>query len=385
MIHVAGVAIIGEGQTVFGEHWEKSLRDLIYEAGVSAMADASTESEIDALFIGNMSAGRFSGQEHLGALAADALGLGHIPATRLEAACASGSVAFRQAYYAIKSGNINVAVVIGAEKMTELHTPGILTSLAAAGDQEWEASVGLTFAGAYALMAMRHMYEYGTTREQLAHVSVINHKNAVNNKYAQYRKPVTPEQVMSSSVIAYPLCLFDCSPITDGAAAVILASEEVAKRTKAPVWVLGTGQGSDTLALHDRASITSLAATKEAVKGVFSGSGKNISDVDVLEVHDCFSINEIMALEDLGFCSKGDGGKLVLSGAIEKDGHIPTNTTGGLKAVGHPVGATGIRQICDLIRQLRGVSCNQVSGARTGLSLNIGGSGATAVANLLGV
>ena len=379
------VAVVGVGQTTFGEHWDKSLRDLIVEAGNASINDSGVERKsIQSLFIGSMSSGRYAGQEHLGALAADSLRLTPIPATRFEGACASGSLAFRNAYIDVASGQHDCAIVLGVEKMTDVKGPEAITSLAAAGDQEWEAAIGLTFAGLYALMARKHMHDFGTTREQMAMVSVNNHKNGVANKYAQFQMPITVQDVLKSSLVADPLRLLDCSPLTDGAAAIVLMSEEKAKRIANPVWILGSGQGSDTLALHDRASFTEMPATVVAAKEALKGADVKISDMSLLEVHDCFSINELIALEDLGFCRKGEGGKFVESGKIAIGGEIPVNTTGGLKAGGHPVGATGVRQIIDIVRQLRGDSCNQLKNPEYGMNLNVGGSGATAVINIFG-
>ena len=378
------VAVVGVGQTKFGEHWDKSLRDLIVEAGNLAIKDSGVErNDIGALYIGSMSPGRYAGQEHLGALAADFLRLNNVPATRFEGACASGSLALRNAYINVASGRQDVAIVLGVEKMTDVSGAEAITSLAAAGDQESEAAIGLTFAGLYALMARKHMHDYGTTREQLAMVSVNNHKNGINNKWAQFRSAITVDDVLNSSLVADPLRLLDCSPLTDGAAALVLMSEQYAKRMANPVWMLGTGQGSDTIALHDRKSYTEVVATKVAAREAMEDAAVRMDDMNVIEVHDCFSINQIIALEDLGFCVKGKGGRFVEDGGINLDGIIPTNTTGGLKAGGHPVGATGVRQAIDIVRQLRGDSCNQINAER-GLTLNIGGSGATAVINVFG-
>src|SRR3989338_11340657 len=341
------VAVVGSFQTKLGELWNRSLRSLGVEAGLGAIKDAKLEkSAVQSLFVGNMSAGRFVGQEHLGALLADNMGLGNIPATRCEAACASGSVAFRDAYFSVASGDVDVALVVGVEKMTDVHGSGALTTLAAAGDQEWEASIGLTFAGLYALMARKHMHDFGTTREQMASVAVTNHKNGLKNKLAQFQLAITLEDALTSTMIADPLRLFDCSPITDGAAAVVIASEHVAKKLDVqPIYVLGSGQGTDTIALHDRASFTEMLATKAAAKQAYEQAGLAAKDINVTEVHDCFTINEIIALEDLGFVEKGKGGKFVAGGAIDLNGEIPTNICGGLKVCGHPVGATGVRQI----------------------------------------
>jgi acetyl-CoA C-acetyltransferase len=380
------VAVVGVGYTKFGEQWERSLRELSKEAGALALADSKLSGkDIQALYVGNMSAGRFIGQEHLGALAADHAGLLPLPATRCEAACASGALAFRNAYLAIQSGKYDVVMAAGAEKMTDIKGTDAIATLMGAGDQEWESTVGLTFTGLYALMARAHMSQFGTTREQMAMVSVNNHRNGLHNEKAQFRYEITVDQVLKSAMIADPLTLLDCSPLTDGAAAVILASEEFARRIDDPVWVLSCSQSSDTVALHDRSSLTEINATKVASKKAYEESGLGPGKIDLAEVHDCFSINEIIALEDLGFCKKGAGGKFVEDGKISREGEIPTNTTGGLKSVGHPVGATGIRQLADLTIQLRGrYGLLQVNGARTGLALNIGGSGATAVVSILG-
>ncbi len=379
------VAVVGAYQTKFGELWDKSLRDLSVEAGIGAIQNSGVEKQnIQSLYIGNMSAGRFVGQEHLGALIADHIGLSSIPATCCEAACASGSVAFRDAYFNVASGHSDVALVIGVEKMTDVHGSGVLTTLASAGDQEWEASIGLTFAGLYALIARRHMHEFGTTQEQMAMVSVTNHKNGLKNTLAQFQFPITVEDVITSAMIADPLHLYDCSPITDGAAAVVIVSENMAKKLAAqPIYLLGTGHGTDTIALHDRKSYTELLATKIATKNAYGMSGLGSDKIDVTEVHDCFSINEIISLEDLGFAEKGKGGKFVENGGIDINGDVPTNICGGLKVCGHPVGATGIRQIVEIVKILRGESVNNIN-AEIGLNLNVGGSGATAVVNIFG-
>jgi len=381
------VAVIGVGQTKFDEHWEKSLRDLSTEAGVAAINDAGIEGkDVEALFIGNMSGGRFVGQEHLAALAADQAGLNPIPATRVEGACASGALAFRKAYLSILSGEYDVVIAAGAEKMTDIKGPDAIAALMGAGDNEWESSIGLTFAGLYALMARAHMHEFGTTQEQLAMFSVNNHKNAVLNEKAQFRKEITVDDVLKSPIIADPLHLLDCSPITDGAAVVVLASEDAVKKldVEKPVWVLGSGQASDTLALHDRKSLTELLATKVAARKAFEQARLQPKDIQIVEVHDCFSINGIMSLEDLGFCKKGEGGKFVEEGNITRGGYLSVNTSGGLKAKGHPVGATGISQIIEIVEQLRGEAGKRQVDAEYGLTQNVGGSGATAVVSIFG-
>lgn len=377
------VAVIGIGQTKMGEHWEKSLRDLSTEAGALALKDAGLSgNDIEALFIGNMSSGRFTGQEHLGALAVDQAGLMPIPAVRCEAACASGALAFRKAYLSILSGAHDIVLAGGAEKMTEIKGTEAITTLMGAGDQEWESSIGLTFTGLYALMAKYYMNKYDLSREELALVPVKNHKHAVNNPYAQFNFEITVEDVLSSPLIADPLRLLDCSPITDGAAAVVLASERVANQFDNPVWIIGSGQASDTLALHNRSNICSITSTVKAAKIAYKQAKLKPKDIDVAELHDCFSIAEIIAYEDLGFAERGKAKKLLVEKETYIGGSIPINTDGGLK-VGHPVGATGIKQIIEIVRQLRGEAFNQVKNAKIGLTHNIGGSGATAIIHIL--
>ncbi len=379
------VAVVGIGQTKFGELWDKSLRNLVVEAGNACLADCGMErKDVQSMYVGNMSAGRFAGQEHVGALAADQLGFNPIPSVRCEAACASGAMAFNQAYMAIASGKYDIVMAAGVEKMSDIRQQDVATSLAAASDQEWEAEIGLTFAGLYALMARLHMHKFGTTREQLAMVSVINHENSVGNPYAQFPFKITIEDVLNSVMVADPLRVLDCSPITDGAAAVMLVSEGVAKRCKSPVWVMASETASDTVALHDRRSLYELDAAKCAAKKAYDKTGLTPNDICIAEVHDCFSINEILCIEALGFCDIGRGGEFIENGGVRRDGSIPVNTTGGLKAIGHPVGATGIRQIIDITRQLRGSCFNKIK-ADNGLALNVGGSGATASVNVLGV
>lgn len=382
---MTNVAVVGVGQTKFGEHWTRSLRDLAVEAGLLALQDSNlVTDDIHSLYLGNMSSGSFVGQEHLAALVADQLGLNPKPSVKVEAACASGGLAFRQAYMAIKSGLHDIVMVMGAEKMTDIRGEHAIKTLMMAGDNEWESSIGLTFAGAYALIARRHIELFGTTPEQMAMVSVNNHKNALKNPFAQFNMPITVDDVLRSSVVAEPLHLLDCSPITDGASAVVLVNEKIARRFEKPVWIIGSGHGTDTVALHDRKSLVEMIATRHAAKQAYDMAGLSTGDIEFVEVHDCFSINEIVAVEDLGFCGKGEGGRFVEDGDIAIDGEKPTNTTGGLKAIGHPVGATGVRQIVDVVRQLRGDSYNQINGVRYGLALNIGGSGATSVVHILG-
>ena len=381
------VAVIGVGMTKFGEHWEKSIRELIVEAGARAIEDAGIHGrDIEAIYGANMSAGRFANQEHIGALIADHMGLVPKPTVRLEAACASGGVAFREGYIAVASGAYDLVVVGGVEKMTDVLTEEAASILGLAGDYEWEVFKGATFPTLYALMARRHMHEYGTTEEQLAMVAVKNHENAVLNPFAQFRKRISVEDVLASPVIASPLKLLDCSPLSDGAAAVVLASEEKVRELKidTPVWIRASAQASDTLALHDRKDLTTLLATRVAAEQAYKQAKVEPRDIDVAEVHDCFTIAEILAIEDLGFFKKGEGGKAVEEGQTARNAKISVNTSGGLKACGHPVGATGVKQIVELTLQLRGdAGERQVTRAELGLAHNVGGSGATCVVHIL--
>ncbi|MBD3387491.1 MAG: thiolase domain-containing protein [Candidatus Altiarchaeales archaeon] len=379
------VAVIGAGMTRFGEFWNMSYRDLITEAGVKTIKDAGIEgTEIEALYVGSMTPGLFIEQEHIGALVADNSGLQGIPATRVEAACASGGLALREAYLSIKAGVADVVVAAGVEKMTDVSVEHATVALAGAGDQEWEAFHGATFPALYALMARRHMIEYGTTEEQMAMVAVKNHHNGSLNPNAQFKRQFKLEDVMSSAPVADPLKLLDCSPITDGAAAVILASEEKAKEmSDNPVWIRGSGQASDTLALHDRKSLCRVESAVRAANTAYKMAGVKAGDIDFAEVHDCFTIAELMAVESLGFCKAGEGGRLTEDGETALEGRIPVNASGGLKAKGHPVGATGVAQAVEATMQLRGdAGKRQVKDAQLGLTHNVGGSGATSVVHV---
>ena len=382
------VAVIGIGVTRFGELWDKSFRQLIAEAGSKAILDAGISgTEINALYVGSMSAGRFIGQEHVGALVADCAGFSHmhIPSTRVESACASGGLAVRQGFLSVASGMNDVVVVGGVEKMTDVVGNEATNTLATAADQEWEAFFGATFPGLYAMIATRHTHEYGTTREQLAQVAVKNHANGALNPYAQFRRAISIENVLNASMVAYPLGLLDCSPVSDGAAAVILCVADKAKKyTDKPVKIIGSGQASDTLALHGRKDICTFESTIHAAKMAYKQANISPKDIDIAEVHDCFTIGEILAIEDLGFVKKGEGGKAIDNKITTRDGEIPINTSGGLKAKGHPVGATGLAQIAEIVMQLRGeADQRQVKEAEIGLAHNIGGSGASCIVHIL--
>ncbi|WP_407357312.1 thiolase domain-containing protein [Methanolobus sp. WCC5] len=382
------VAIIGIKNTSFGEQWDRSFRDLVVEAGVGAVDDAGVVGEkIDSMFVGNMSGGQFVEQEHIGALIADYSGLAkdiHVPSTRVEAACASGGLALRQGIYAVSSGIDDIVIAAGAEKMTDVPSAKASSALAAAADREWEGIMGATFPGLYAMIARLHMHKYGTTSEQLAEVAVKNHHNGQFNPIAQYKTPITVESVLKSIMVADPLHIFDCSPITDGASAVVLAPADVAHEyTDTPIYVKATGQASDTIALHDRRDITTLDATVAAGKRAYQMAKMEPKDIHLVEVHDCFTIAEICAIEDLGFAKKGEGGIVTQNGETAIGARIPVNTSGGLKSCGHPVGATGVKQAVEIVEQLRGeAGKRQVDGAEVGMTHNVGGSGATAVVHI---
>ncbi len=382
------VAVIGVGLTKFGELWDKSFRNLITEAGSKAIFDSGIEGiEIDAMYVGSMSSGRFIGQEHIGALVADASGFSNlnIPSTRVEGACASGGLAVREGFLSIASGINDVVVVGGIEKMNDVGGFAATETLATASDQEWEAFFGATFPGIYAMIATRHMHDYGTTKEQLAQVAVKNHSNGSLNPFAQYQRKIKIEQVLNASPVAYPLGLFDCSPVTDGAASIVLCSLDKAKKfTDKPVKIIASGQASDSLALHGRRDICTLDSTVIAAKKAYKQAALTHKDIDLAEVHDCFTIAEICAIEDLGFIKKGEGGKAIDNNITTLEGYLPINTSGGLKAKGHPVGATGVAQIVEIVLQLRGdADKRQVKDARIGLAHNVGGSGATCTVHIM--
>ena len=381
-------AIVGAGHTRFGvlpEGPRALLRQAIGAA--SASVDKGIQpSEVREAFVGTLG---FSGWQlgNVSAVVAEEAGLVAAPVTRVENACASAGFALREAVRAIESGGTDVALVVGLEKMTDPTPRRRRYWLGVSGDTEWERLAGLTFAGVYGLMASRHMHEYGTTREALAEVAVKNHGHAVHNPNAQFRKPVTREQVLAAPRVADPLGLLDCCPVSDGAAALLLAGDDVARRyTDTPVVVAATGAGSDYLALQERPSLTSLAATKWAAEEAFRRSGLERRQMSFLEVHDCFTIAELLALEDLGFAEPGGAAALTLSGATRLGGSLPVNPDGGLKAKGHPIGATGASQAYEVFQQLRGAAgARQVHGAERALTHNVGGSGASATVTIFSV
>jgi len=380
------VGIVGIGITKFGKHLEKGSRELFYEAAFKAIEDASIDpKDIEALYFGNAVGSVLEHQAHMGPLMAEGLGLRYIPAIRFENACASSGVALRDAYFAISSGFYDTVLVGGAEKMVvEKGTLEVTDALALGADNLFEYNAGLTFPGLYATIARAHMKKYGTTEEQLAMVSVKNHKNAMDNPNAHFHKEITIEDALNARPIAEPLKLFDCCPISDGAAAVIMVSEKYFNKFETPIEIIGSGQGSDSISLQGRKDITRIVSAEIAARTAYKMAGVTPEDIDLAEVHDCFTIAEIIATEGLGFFKIGEGGKGVEEGETQKDGRIPINVSGGLKAKGHPVGATGVAQVVELVEQLRGeAGKRQVSGAEIGLAHNVGGSGATATVHIL--
>ena len=380
------VAIIGVGQTAFGEQWDRSIRRISLTAATACLADAGVAGEdIDGLYVSNTSTSSFIQQEHQAAMAADSGGLLPVASTEVEAACASGGVAVRHAYMAVKSKEHKVVMAIGCEKMSDISEAAIADTLMSAADREWEGQVGATFPALFALLARRHMHHYGTTGEQLAIPAVKAHANAVDNPYAQFRFKITPEAVMKSPIVADPLRVLHCAPISDGAAALIMCRGDLVDQFEGdPIWIDASTQASDTLAIHDRPHITRFNAVISSAKKAFTKCNMKPTEVDIAEVHDSFSISEIISVEDLGFVEKGKGGKAIQEGFFNKDGTIPVNVSGGLKAKGHPVGATGIAQVNEIVEQLRGTAGKrQVKGVKRGLTLNLGGTGSTAVIHIL--
>lgn len=380
------VSIVSAGMSKFGKHDGLLAREIFSQAASEAYSRCpklEPKSDIKAIFIGHMGEA-YEHQGHTGSAVADWAGLVGIPATRTEAACGSSGVALRSGIYAVLSGLADVVIVGGVEKMTHRTTAEVTEYLAMASDYPFEQWHGITFPGLFALMATAHMHAYGTTQEQMAQVAVKNHYHGSLNPKAHMQKEITLETVMTSRCVAWPLKLYDCSLITDGASCIILAKPEIAaKYTDQPVQVVGSGQASDTIGLYERKSLTSLSATKLAAKTAYEMADVKPEQISLAEVHDCFTFAELMAYEDLGFCKPGEGGKLVESGQTRLGGLTPINTSGGLKAKGHPVGATGTAQAYEVYLQLTNqAGKRQVKGAKIGLTHNVGGSGATAAVHI---
>lgn len=379
------VAVIGVGMIKWGELWKSSLRDLFVEAALKAIDDSGVD-HIDSMYVGCMSGGLFVGQEHIGSLLADYLGVAPIPAVRVESACASGGVSFRQAFIEVASGMSDIVLAGGVEKMTDVDGADATYALGTAADQDYESFHGATFPGLYALIARAYMDKYGLTREQLSAVAVKNHANGSKNPCAQFPRKVTVDEVSGATQVADPLRLLDCSPITDGAAAVILCPLEMASKLSKnkPIKVLGSGHATDTIALHQRDDFTFFKSTAKAAEKAFQMAGIDKDKVNLIELHDCFTIAEIVVLESMGFFERGKAGTAAAEGITAQDGKLPVNTSGGLKSKGHPVGATGIAQVIEVVEQLRGTAGErQVKDAKIGLTQNMGGTAGSSVVHIL--
>jgi acetyl-CoA C-acetyltransferase len=378
------IAVLGVYQTKFGELWDKSLEDLMFEATLGAIKDAGIKKDqIETAFVGNKLAGKMAHQNHLGALFYSALKL-NIPVVRVEAACASGGAAIHQACLAIASGMYETALVVGVEKMTDLPPELVVDALMDAASGE-ERAAGLSFVGLYALLAKYYCEQFGIKAEDLSQAAVKNHFHASLNEKAHFSFEIKKEDVAASPMVSSPLRLLDCSPISDGAAAVVLSSKTFAKKLKRKqVFIIGSAQATDTLSLSQRSSLLSLEATRQAKDKAFTQAGVACEDINLMEVHDCFSVAEILALEDLGFYPKGEGWQPVGNGEARLGGKRPVNLSGGLKACGHPVGATGVKQIVEIFNQIeRRAGKRQTKKATVGLAHNVGGSGGTAVVHIL--
>lgn len=386
MVNKPLVSIVSAGLSKFGRLDGRYGRELFADAAKEAFdrcPNLNPIKDVEALFVGHMGES-YEHQGHTGPTLADWTGLLPKPAVRLESACASSGAALRTGIFAILSGMHKVVMVGGVEKMTHRTTAEVTEFLVMASDMPFEQWHGITFPGLYALMATAHMHEYGTTEEQMAQVAVKNHHNGTLNPKAHMQKEITVEKVMGSKVVAWPLKLYDCSLITDGASCLILTHPDLAKKfTDTPVHVIGSGQASDAIGLYEREELTTLKAARLAGQEAYRMAGVEPKDLDVAEVHDCFTIAEIIAYEDLGFCGSGKGGKLIEEGTTELGGKLPVNPSGGLKSKGHPVGATGTAQAYEIYLQLTGqAEERQVEGAEIGLSHNVGGSGATACVHI---
>ncbi len=378
VVFLRKVVLLGTGSTKYGK-----LNVTAREAAVLAAKEAIekvgiSNRDVEAVFVSNVF-GMTEKQGHLGPIIAHSLGIPYAPTFTVETACASGSTAFREAFVNIAAGFYDCILVVGTEKVSHLDTITATTYFSYGSDFAFEAVNGASFPGLYASIARYHMHKYGTTEEQLAAVAVKNHSNAIHNPKAHFHKKITVEDVLKSRVVASPLKLYDCCPFSDGASAAIIASEEFAKKhIDTLIYVLGTGRASAPAALFNRENMASIISSKLAAEQAFKNSRLTHKDIDFMEVHDCFTIAEVIAIEDMGFCKKGEGAKLAEEGVTEIDGKLPVNPSGGLKAKGHPVGATGVGQINEVYEQLLGeAGKRQVEGATTALTHNVGATGGT--------
>lgn len=381
------VFILGAGATKIGEHWSKSLRELAAEALLAATKDAGIDKrEIKALYVGNMMSGELQGQEHLGSLIATWSGMTGIPAFKVEAACASGGAAVHQAFLAVASGAYDCVAVVGVEKMTDALPSDVTAALLTAEDQEYTFFVGATFVALNAMVYRYYLSKYGVKQEHVAQFAVHCHKMAVANPYAQFRREVKLEDVMSSPLIADPIRLLECAPTGDGAAALILCSEKYLNRSSRDelIEIAASTAATDVFSVHERKDLSTMLSFRRAAEEALKRANVEPKCIDVLEAHDAFTILGILTLEELGFAPRGEGWRLVTEGQLAPGGKIPTNTMGGLKARGHPVGATGVYQIFDLFTQLTGkAGSNQIDDAEIGFAGNFGGVAGTTVVHLL--
>lgn len=371
------IYINGVGMTEFGTLPDKSLKELLLEASEQAILDAGSP-EIDAVFVGNFMGGTAYQQEILGAIVANDLGLGHIPTAKIEGACASGGIAFRQGYLGVLSGEYDNVLVVGAEKMRHISTAEVTAAINTAMDNESnEKHAGLTFPGFFGVVANRYLHETGATKEQLANVALKNRTNAMNNPLAQFRAETSIEEIVHAKLITDPLGLFDCSPITDGAAAVVLSNKP------SEVRLLASTQASGPTQMQNVDELLTLEAVRQSGLQAYEQAGLGPEDIDVIEIHDCFSITEIVSSESLGLFNKGEGYIALEEGRTKPTGDVPINTSGGLLSKGHPIGATGVSQLVQIALQLRGKAPNQVENARIGLAQNLGGTGAYSTVHIL--
>jgi acetyl-CoA C-acetyltransferase len=378
------LAIVGIGQTSVGEHWGLTLRELAGEALLAALADAGRQ-EVDGVFIGNMMSGILTGQESLGALVADWTGLHHAEAFKIEAACGSGAAALRLAIMAVASGEMDSAIAMGVEKMTETKGAETTSALATAADADFETINGVSFVALNAIIMQRYLFEYGWKHTDFAPFSINAHANAVHNPMARLQEPISTSDYQKARMIANPINLLDASPIGDGAAAVVIVPLQSRRANRHPtVKIVGSAAATDTLAVHDRKDPLWLSAAEISARRAYAQAMVSPRDIDLFELHDAFSIMAALSLEACGFAERGQAPRLAQQGEILPAGRIPIATRGGLKARGHPVGATGIYQIAEVVQQLRGEAGeNQIPDARIGMAQNIGGSGATVVTNIL--
>ena len=378
------VAIIGIGQTPVDEHWDKTLRELAGEAIFAALKDADRTSA-EGLFIGNMMSGMLSRQENIGVLIADWIGLPGIEAYKIETACSSGAAALRAGIMAVSSGQMESAIVVGVEKMTESLPIETTEGLATASDADYEAAQGLSFVAINALVMQRYLHTYGWKHTDFGAFSINSHANAMGNPFARLHEPITQKDYNQARMIAAPISLLDASPTGDGAAALyLIPANNLRPGAKQQITIAGSASAIDSIAVHSRKDPLWLFAAARSAEKAYSQAGIQPNDVDLFELHDAFSIMSALSLEACGFAERGQGPRLALDGQILLSGKIPITTRGGLKARGHPVGATGIYQVAEVVQQLRGeCGSTQVEGAKIGMAQNIGGSGSTIVTTIL--